>query len=188
MDRPKLLIAGAGGFGRVVLEHAVKEYDCAFLDDGPETGASVNGTPVIGRIGDLAKLYGEYELLLVAIGNNALRQKIYTAASIAGYRFPNILAENVYVSPYAHIGSGCVLLNNVVVQNNAFLGDGSILNPGVELHHDSSVGAYSLIYGNSVIRSLAKIGERVKIGSTLTIGNGVIIEDDSVIEDGQSIL
>ncbi len=188
MNKPKLLLVGAGGFGRVVLEHAVKEYDCAFLDDGPEIGTIVDGTPVIGRIGDLAKLHREYELLVVAIGNNIVRQKIYTAASIEGYRFPNIVAENVYISPFAHIGSGCVILNNAVIQNNAFLGDGSILNPGVELHHDSADGASSLIYGNSVIRSQAKIGERVKIGSTLTIGNGVIIEDDSVIEDGQSIL
>ena len=61
------------------------------------------------------------------------------------------------------------------------------------LYHDPSLffdddGKRYIVYGNSVIRSLAKIGERVKIGSTLTIGNGVIIEDDSVIEDGQSIL
>lgn len=30
----KLLLVGAGGFGRVVLEHAIELYDCAFLDDG----------------------------------------------------------------------------------------------------------------------------------------------------------
>ena len=47
--RDKLLLVGAGGFGRVVLEHAVLEYDCAFIDDGPEIGTLVNGTPVIGR-------------------------------------------------------------------------------------------------------------------------------------------
>ena len=29
--KEKLLLAGSGGFGRVVLEHAAKEYECAFL-------------------------------------------------------------------------------------------------------------------------------------------------------------
>ena len=53
--RDKLLLVGAGGFGRVVLEHAVLEYDCAFIDDGPEIGTLVNGTPVIGRTTELGK-------------------------------------------------------------------------------------------------------------------------------------
>ena len=36
--KEKLLLVGAGGFGRVVLEHAQKHFDCAFVDDGYETG------------------------------------------------------------------------------------------------------------------------------------------------------
>lgn len=51
--KTKLLLVGAGGFGRVALEHAVEQYDCAFVDDGPELGTLVNGVAVIGRISDL---------------------------------------------------------------------------------------------------------------------------------------
>ena len=148
----------------------------------------VDGVPVIGKISDMKDLYGEYRYLVVAIGNNALRQRIYEKASGIGYGFPNILAENVYISPYASVGKGCVVLNNAVIQNNSALGDGSILNPGVELHHGSKVGSCSLIYTNSVIRSGAVVGDRAKIGSTLTIGNNVIIKDDAVIEDGHSVI
>ena len=68
----KLLLVGAGGFGRVVLEHASVLYDCAFLDDGSAT--VVDGIPVVGATDDIEKLYGEYKLLLVTIGNNALRE------------------------------------------------------------------------------------------------------------------
>ena len=39
----KLLIVGAGGFGRVVSEHAVKEYECSFVDDGYEVGTKICG-------------------------------------------------------------------------------------------------------------------------------------------------
>ena len=55
----KLLLIGAGGFGRVALEHAVEQYDCAFVDDGPELGTLVNGVAVIGRISDLQRLHDE---------------------------------------------------------------------------------------------------------------------------------
>lgn len=54
-----------------VLEHAQKEYDCAFLDDRPQK--VVDGVPVIGKTSDIEQLFGKYKKLLVTIGNNALR-------------------------------------------------------------------------------------------------------------------
>ena len=41
--KTKLLIVGAGGFGRVTLEHASRQFDCAFVDDGQAVGAAVDG-------------------------------------------------------------------------------------------------------------------------------------------------
>ena len=184
----KLLLVGAGGFGRVVLEHASLEYECAFLDDGPEIGTEINGCKVIGRIADIEKLYGEYELLVVTIGNNKLREQIYRDAEDVGYYFPNIIVPSAHISPYASIGHGCVILNNVVIQNNAKVGNGVILNPGVEIHHDSVVGNYALIYTNSVVRTFAKVGDRAHLGSTLTISNEMIVPNDIKVKDGMSVL
>ena len=75
--REKLLLVGAGGFGRVVLEHAQQIFDCAFVDDGYEPGAIINGAKVVGKVGDIARLFGEYQKLVVVIGNNTLREKVY---------------------------------------------------------------------------------------------------------------
>ena len=113
----KLLLVGAGGFGRVVLEHAQNQYICAFLDDGEVS--VVNGIPVIGKINDISHFFSEYRLLIVTIGNNTLRDRIYSEASCIGYTFPNIIAPSAYISPYATIGTGNVILNNVTIQNNA---------------------------------------------------------------------
>ena len=180
--KQKLLLVGAGGFGRVVLEHASALYDCAFLDDGDVS--IVNGVPVIGKTGDMASFYPEYKLLLVTIGNNALREQLYKEAASIGFSFPNIIHPTAYVSLHAHIGTGCVILNNAVVQNNAKCGDGCILNPGVELHHDSTIGSYCLIYTNSVVRSLTSVGDRVWIGSTATVSTSAVVPDDEIVQDG----
>lgn len=179
----KLLLVGAGGFGRVVLEHASTIYDCAFLDDGDAT--VVDGVPVIGKTAEMASFYPEYKRLLVTIGNNKLREQLYKEAATIGFTFPNIIHPSAYVSPHAHIGSGCVILNNAVVQNNAKCGDGCILNPGVELHHDSTIGSYCLVYTNSVVRSLTHVGDRVWIGSTATVSTSAIVPDDAIIGDGE---
>ena len=178
----KLLLIGAGGFGRVVLEHASNFYDCAFLDDGEAT--VVDNVSLIGKTSEIASLYPEYKLLLVTIGNNKLRERLFKEATSIGYTFPNIIHPTAYVSPHAHIGNGCVILNNAVVQNNATYGDGCILNPGVELHHYSTIGNYCLIYTNSVVRSLTHVGDRVWIGSNATVSTSATVPDDTVIEDG----
>lgn len=181
----KLLLVGAGGFGRVVLEHASNSYDCAFLDDSE--AKVVDGVPVVGSTTDIEKLFPEYKLLLVTIGNNAIRERIYKEAAAIGYTFPNIIHRSAYISPHATIGSGCVILNNAVVQNNAKIGHGCILNPGVEAHHDSTIGNYCLIYTNSVVRSLTHVGDRVWIGSTASVSTGATVPDDAIIEDGAVI-
>lgn len=183
--KEKLLLIGAGGFGRIVLEHAAEIYDCAFLDDGPRI--SVDGTPVIGKIGDIEGLYGDFRLLMVTIGNNALREKIYIRAASIGYQFPNLIVPSAYISPHAKLGKGIIILNNAVVQNGSSIGNGTILNPGVEAHQDCTIGNYCLIYANSVVRSLATVGDRAWIGSTVTISTGSVVSDDTVVEDGTVI-
>ena len=51
-----------------------------------------------------------------------------------------------------------------------------LVNPGVELHHDSFVDDYSLIYTNSVVRTCAKVGNCVRIGSNVTICNNAVVD------------
>lgn len=187
MSKEKLLLVGAGGFGRVVLEHASLQYDCSFVDDGYTAGDIICGAPVVGHISDIEILRKDFSHLLVVIGNNKLRQTVYEKAQALGYDFPNVICSSVYISPFAKVGWGCVFLNNAVIQNGSTVGNGVLLNPGVEIHHGCSVNDYALIYTNSVIRTYAKVGKRVRIGSTVTISNSVIVPDDSDIPNGSTL-
>lgn len=183
--REKLLIVGAGGFGRVTLEHATKEYDCSFVDDGKLIGEIVDGVEVVGKVNDLLFLFKEYKKVVISIGANKIREKIYKQAKRIGYSFPNIIDKSVYISPYAKIGEGCVILNNAVIQNGSRIGNGTIINVGVEVHHDSTIGNFCCIYSNSVVRTYAEVEDGVKIGSNVTIKNESIVNND--VDDGESI-
>ena len=185
--RDKLLLVGAGGLGRVTLEHAALDFDCAFVDDSYTVGTEICGLPVVGTIQDLALLRKEYTHLVVTIGDNRLREWIYRQAEGLGFAFPNVVARSAYVSPFAQLGWGCILLNNAVVQNGAQIGNGVVLTVGVEAHHDCAIGDFALVYTNSVVRTGAKIGKRAKIGSTATVGNFVQVPEDAVIPDGTAI-
>lgn len=183
--RDKLIIVGAGGFGRVVSELARLEYDCIFVDDGVEKGVDICDIPVVGKISDIKVLRNDYDKLIVAIGNNKLREQIYIDAQELGYTFQSLVHTSAYISSYAKIGWGCVILQNAVVQNGASVGNGVLLNPGVEVHHDSYVDDFSLIYTNSVVRTYSHVGKRVRIGSNVTISNSVEIANDADIPNGE---
>ena len=166
MSKEKLLLVGAGGFGRMVAEQAMLQYDCAFVDDGQSVGGEICGIPVV-----------------VGIGNNQFRAQVYEKAKALDYAFPNIIAPSAYISPYAKLGCGCVVLQNACVQNGASVGDGVLLNAGTEVHCDATVGDYALIYTNSVVRTGATVGNFARIGSNCTICNHATVPDGADIPD-----
>lgn len=61
---------------RVVSELARQTYECAFIDDGVETGTEICGISVIGHTADLQELFAEYKNLIIVIGNNAVRERM----------------------------------------------------------------------------------------------------------------
>lgn len=183
MSKEKLLLVGAGGFGRMAAEQAMLQYDCAFVDDGQPAGSVICGIPVVGCIANLPELRKEYELLVIGIGNNAFRAQVYEKAAALGYTFPNIIAPSAYISPFAEIGKGCVILQNACVQNGAVVGNGVLLNAGSEVHCNATVEDYALIYTNGVIRTGAKVGRCVRIGSNVTICNHATVPDGADVPD-----
>ena len=183
MSKEKLLLVGAGGFGRMVAEQAMLQYDCAFVDDGRAAGTEICGIPVVGGLADLPDLRKVYGLLVVGIGNNQFRAQVYKKAKTLGYAFPNIVAPSAYISPYAKFGCGCVVLQNACVQNGASVGNGVLLNAGIEAHCDAAVGDYALIYTNSVIRTGASVGSLARIGSNATVCNNATVPDGADVPD-----
>ena len=183
MSKEKLLLVGAGGFGRMVAEQAMLHYDCAFVDDGQDVGTEICGIPVIGGIADLPVLRKDYGLLVVGIGNNQFRAQVYEKAKAVGYTFPNIIASSAYISPYAKIGCGCVILQNACILNDSVVGDGVLLNAGTEVHCGGTVDDYVLLYTNSTVRTGAKVGRCARIGGNVTICNNAIVPDDADIPD-----
>ena len=138
-------------------------------------GTDICGIPVVGGLADLPELRKVYGLLVVGIGNNRFRAQVYEKAKALGYAFPNIIAPSAYISPYAKLGCGCVILQNACVQNGASVGDGVLLN--------ATLGDYALIYTNSVVRTCATVGNFTRIGSNCTICNNATVPDGADIPD-----
>ena len=153
------------------------------MDNRQPAGTDICGIPVVGGLANLPELRKDYGLLVVGIGNNQFRAQVYEKAKALGYAFPNIIAPSAYISPYAKLGCGCVILQNACVQNGASVGDGVLLNAGTEVHCDATLGDYALIYTNSVVRTGATVGNFTRIGSNCTICNNATVPDGADISD-----
>src|SRR5690625_6348163 len=90
----KLLIIGASGHGKVVVDIAMRmkkwQY-IAFLDDNKNIRNSM-GVEVIGTLSEVSNYIDEYEIF-VAIGNNPIRQKIYEILQKLGASIPILRSE-----------------------------------------------------------------------------------------------
>ena len=129
MSKEKLLLVGAGGFGRMVAEQAMLQYDCTFVDDGQDVDTEICGIPVVGGLSDLPELRKNYDLLVVGIGSNQFRAQVYEKAKITWLWVPRTSLLPVPISVrIPRWDTGCVVLQNACIQNGASVGNGVLLN------------------------------------------------------------
>ena len=115
----KLLILGAGGFGKTVADLA-EQLGCyesiRFLDDG-RTGGDILGG---------CDWYGDYleenTEVYPAFGNNAFRKQWITRLKEQGVPVPTLIHPRAYVSPRATVETGSVVLPMAVVNTGVRVG------------------------------------------------------------------
>lgn len=179
----RLAIIGASGHGKVVADTA----ECCgwqvieFFDDAWPQVSSIGGWPVIGRTDDLLGRVAEYDGVLVAIGNNSVRQNKLQQLKSAGAHLPVLVHPSAVVSRYASIGPGSVVFATVVVNAYAVIGEGAILNTGCSIDHDCVLGNYVHISPGARLAGAVSVGDGSWIGigacvrQVITIGANVMI-------------
>ena len=186
----KLLIVGAGGHGRSVAEAVQEagEYSLAgFLDDAfPELGA-VWGIPVLGKVDNFERWRGMADCAIVAIGNNAARQRISSEMQEAGFEMATVIHPRAIVSPSAEIGAGAVVMAGAVVGTEAHLGEGAIVNCGAVIDHDCRVGNYGHLGVNAAMAGSSVLGAFAFMQAGSALGFGVRTADGFVLAPGMAL-
>jgi sugar O-acyltransferase (sialic acid O-acetyltransferase NeuD family) len=187
---PPMVIVGAGGHGRSVLElvrllgtHEVP----GFLDDLHPPGTDVMGVPVWGPTTAMASLSDRgVNALHVAIGNNAARAALHARARDAGLQAVTLIHPRACVSPSASLGAGCAVMALAVVGTEARLGDGVIVNVGAAVDHHARVGHHGHLGANATMAGGTSIGTRAWLQAGSAIGYHVHLPDDTIVPPGES--
>ena len=185
-----LLIIGAGGHGKVIADiaSALGNWNqIAFVDDKYPDLAQVLDWPVIGGMDDFQKHRQEYPDVFVAVGDNAVRQKLTIWSEEAGFHLPALIHPRAAVSRLAVIGAGTVINSQSAVNANARIGKGCIVNTGATVGHDCLLGDFvhvapgASLAGETVIGDGCWIGMRSAVIEQLTVGKGVVVGAGAVV-------
>nr|WP_307990889.1 NeuD/PglB/VioB family sugar acetyltransferase [uncultured Niameybacter sp.] len=161
-----LLILGAGGHGKVVLDVAesMKCYETIhFLDDGKDVGTEVLGREVVGKISECHLHSRNYTDAIVALGNNEVRLELTEKLDQLGYHIPILIHPSSVVSQYTNIKEGTVIMPQAVINVGASIGKACIINTGAVIEHDCQVGDGAHIAYRAVLGGGAKVGDKVLV-------------------------
>jgi sugar O-acyltransferase (sialic acid O-acetyltransferase NeuD family) len=190
----RLLIIGAGGFGREVLGWALavpaesREWEAAgFLDANP---AALDGFPCGHTVlGDPATYVpGPDDVLLPAVADPATKLRICRDLKARGGRFVTLLHPSVIVGPACRIGDGCVLCPRVTLTTNVTIGDFVTCNAYSGFGHDSVIGDGCTISSHADVTGVVRLGEGVFLGSHATVLPRVDVGDYAVIGASSAVV
>lgn len=153
----KILIVGAGQYGRLVKEiiYACGCYDdIGFADDKADCA--------VGTIAELELLRDRYDSAVVAIGDCRTRAQLIDKLDRLGYDLPIIVHPMACVSPSAQIGKSTVIEAMAVINSEAKVGVGCIISAGAVLNHNCCVKSFCHINCASVVGANAVIEEYTK--------------------------
>ena len=175
----RLLIVGAGGFGREMYQavmatpsfrerHGITSI--AYLDDGTPT---LLQAPIVATIDGYAKQAGD--IGLCAIGSPQARRAVVSRLASKGLVFP------AFVDDRAHVGDPVALAEGVVVCC------GSVLTVDIEIGAHTHINTHCTIGHDVVIGDHCTLSSQCNLTGGVRVGNGVFFGTAATVIPGKSV-
>ena len=189
----KLIIVGAGGFGRELLQWCKdiqknkKEWEIlGFIDDNSNALDQYEcDYKIIGTISEWIPT--DDQVFALAIAEPKLKERIVETMENKGARFVSIIHPDARIGDFNKIGKGAVLYPNARVTVNVTIGDYVTVLDNTSIGHDANIGDYTTISASCGINGHVQIGKLsyfgcnastipgIKIGEECHIGVGSIV-------------
>ena len=193
MNKPPILLVGAGGHARACID--VIELEGRFTIAGlvglrEEVGTRVLGYPVLGTDQDLPAMLSDVRHALVTIGQiktPELRMRLFNAIEQQGGTLPVIVSPRAHVSQHAALGAGTIVMHGAIVNAGATVGRNCIINSQALVEHDSEIADHCHIATAAAINSGVHVGACTFIGSNACVRQGARIGERCLIGMGQRV-
>jgi sugar O-acyltransferase (sialic acid O-acetyltransferase NeuD family) len=163
-DCQRIIIVGAGGFGREVLHWATdawpehREKIAGFLSNDPTVLEGKNCLlSIISSPEDFEPSPGDYFVL--AIGIPGARRTVTEGLLARGCRFLTLIHPTAIVAPTASIHEGAVVCPYAIVSDAVKVSRFALLNYHTSLGHDASVGDFSVLSPYATLGGAAMVAD-----------------------------
>jgi len=126
--------------------------------------------------------------IVIAVGENISRKKIYEKLKNKTFFFPNIISKYAIISADTKMGQGNIIMPKTFINTNSKIENFCILNSSSLLEHDCSIKSFVNISPAAIICGGCKLDEGVFIGANSTIIQYLNIEKWSVIGSGTTVI
>ncbi len=189
-----LLIIGAGGCGREVLQWAKDVNKVSetwnikgFLDDNP---AALEGLRCDVEVVGSTDSYQPQpdDQFVCCIGSSAVRKKVIEKMEAKGAEFVSVIHPTSIVADSAKLGRALILYPYSIISDNADIGDGCIINMHSTIAHDSTLGEYCTISAHCDVTGMCRLGDRVFMGSGARTVPSARVGSDVFICAGSTVM
>jgi len=192
----KILIIGAGGFGREVLwtindcNKIEENYSViGFIDDDKSLhGQTIDGFPVLGGLDWFDNNYKKSMSCIIAIGNCLKKKKIEKQLEKVNPSYAKIIHPTVISSQLVTIGDGTIIQAGTILTVNIKIGKHVHLNIDSTVGHDSIIEDFVTINPGVHINGKTIIGNSTYVGSGVVMKHEIKIGSESIIGAGAVLL
>lgn len=171
----RIVIAGAGGFGRGVYgwlmdswvhrdEHQIAEV--VFIDDARQP-VVVPQAEIVGSIQDYLPVHGDE--VLCAIGAPNVRRGVVELLRTRGATFHTFIDDRAIVGSRVRVGTGAVICPGVVISADANVGRHVHINFNSSIGHDTVLGDFTTLSPSVNVMGEVHVGESVFVGGSAAV-------------------
>jgi sugar O-acyltransferase (sialic acid O-acetyltransferase NeuD family) len=189
----RLIIVGAGGFGREVLAWAT---DIAlgggipvagFLDDSPRAldGFDID-VPILTTPADYE--IGANDRFICAVGDPETRMHMCEALSGRGARFATLVHPSAIVGPRCRLGEGSIVCPRAVITTDVTVGRHVVINVMSSVGHNAQIDDYCTLSVHCDVTGYARLKQGVFMGSHASVLPSVEVGEFARIGAGSVVL
>ena len=189
----KIILVGAGGHGKVVLDALLKlgSFDVlGFIDSNREL-KEIMGIKVMGDDQVLESLFrsgcAHAFVSVGSVGDPKLRMKLAGQLRFIGFDLPAIVHPAAVVARGVNIGEGAFIAAGAVIGPDSKIGRNAIINTNASVDHDCNIGDFVHIAPGVTLSGGVEVGEGAHLGSGAAvieykrIGAGTVVGAGSVV-------
>jgi sugar O-acyltransferase (sialic acid O-acetyltransferase NeuD family) len=185
-----LVIIGAGGHGQATADLALSSgifEKISFVDDCFPQNTKALNLDVIGNTDSFFTGDFEFDSCIVAIGNNSVRKKLVEKISAYSLPLVSLIHPKAFVSDYAKIAPGVVVMAGSVVGTNAKLGLGVLVNANSTIDHDCLLDEFAHIGVGVSLAGGVKVGKGAWLQAGCSAGYFIEVADGANFQAGTSL-